>query len=79
MNGFGRLLLASVLLSWLVASMVLRWAEHWQLVQSPNHRSSHVLSTPDGGGLGIVVAALVAYAPLVDGVAALCAGRPNVA
>jgi UDP-N-acetylmuramyl pentapeptide phosphotransferase/UDP-N-acetylglucosamine-1-phosphate transferase len=69
------LLLASILLSWLVASMVLRWAEHWQLVQSPNHRSSQVLPTPNGGGLGIVVA----YAPMVAGVAASGAGRPNVA
>ncbi len=48
------LLLASILLSWLVASMVLRRAEHWQLVQAPNHRSSHVLPPPNGGGLGIV-------------------------
>jgi len=59
------LLLASILLSWLVASMVLRRAEHWQLVQAPNHRSSHVLPTPNGGGLGIVVAALVLRPPLI--------------
>gem|GEM_PF-7063897 len=62
MNELEWLLLASILHSWLVASMVLRWAEHWQLVQSPNHRSSHVLPTPNGGGLGIVVATLVAGA-----------------
>ncbi len=62
MNGLGWLLLASVGLSWLVASMVLRRAEPWQLVQSPNHRSSHVLPTPNGGGLGIVVASSVAGA-----------------
>jgi hypothetical protein len=48
MNGLGWLLLASVGLSWLVASMVFRRAEHWKLVQVPNHRSSHVLPTPNG-------------------------------
>ncbi|BDX22485.1 glycosyltransferase WbpL [Polynucleobacter sp. TUM22923] len=62
MNRLGWLLLASVGLSWLVASMVLRWAEHWQLVQSPTYRSSHVLPTANGGGLGVVAAALVAGA-----------------
>ena len=56
----GLLLLASVVLSWWVTSMVLRRAECWKLVQSPNYRSSHALPTPNGGGLGIVVACLVA-------------------
>ena len=53
MNELEWLLLASVGLSWLVANMVLRRAELWQLVQVPNHRSSHVLPTPNGGGLGM--------------------------
>jgi Fuc2NAc and GlcNAc transferase len=57
MNELEWFLLASILLSWLVASMVLRRAEHWQLVQSPTYRSSQVLPTPNGGGLGIVAVA----------------------
>ena len=36
MNELEWLLFASVGLSWLVANMVLRRAEHWQLVQVPN-------------------------------------------
>ena len=55
----GLLLLASVVLSWRVTSMVLRRAERWQLVQSPKHRSSHELPTPNSGGLGVVVASSV--------------------
>ena len=39
MNGLGWLLLASVLLSWRVASLVLRRAEHWQLVQAISRAS----------------------------------------
>ena len=58
----GLLLLGSVGLSWLVARMVLRRAEHWRFVQLPNQRSSHILPMPNSGGLGIVVAALVAGA-----------------
>ena len=75
MNELECLLLAGILLSWLVASMVLRLVEHWQLVQSPTYRSSHVLPTANGGGLGIVAA----YAPLVAVVAASGAGRPDIA
>lgn len=40
-----------------VATWVCRRAEALRLVQIPNHRSSHVQPTPNGGGLGIVVAA----------------------
>ncbi len=54
------LIVASVMLSWLVVNGVARLAERWRLVQSPNHRSSHAQPTPNGGGLGIVVASGVA-------------------
>lgn len=54
------LIVASVVLSWLVVNGVARLAERWRLVQSPNHRSSHAQPTPNGGGLGIVVASGVA-------------------
>jgi Fuc2NAc and GlcNAc transferase len=50
------LLLLSVIISWLVTYTVLRRAVRWKLVQAPNHRSSHEMPTPNGGGLGIVAA-----------------------
>lgn len=53
------------LLAWGVAVWVLRRAETLRLVQLPNHRSSHVQPTPNGGGLGIVVAGSMAGLGLV--------------
>jgi len=50
----------SALISWGVAAWVRHRAEALRLVQAPNHRSSHVLPTPNGGGLGIVVAGSLA-------------------
>ena len=50
------LLATTALLAWGVAAWVLRRAEALRLVQVPNHRSSHDHPTPNGGGLGIVVA-----------------------
>lgn len=40
----------------LMTRVVVRNAGTLGLVQAPNHRSSHVLPTPTGGGLGMVVA-----------------------
>jgi len=62
MNGIEWLLLASAGLSWFVAKAILLRAKHLQLMQSPNHRSSHLRPTASGGGLGIVVAGLIASA-----------------
>jgi len=53
------------LLAWGVAAWVLRRAEALRLVQMPNHRSSHDHPTPNGGGLGIVVAGSLAGIALV--------------
>jgi len=53
------------LLAWGVAAWVLRRAEALRLVQMPNHRSSHDHPTPNGGGLGIVVAGSMAGLGLV--------------
>jgi Fuc2NAc and GlcNAc transferase len=50
------LIMVSISLSYLVAYIVLNRAARWKLVQAPNHRSSHEIPTPNGGGLGIVVA-----------------------
>lgn len=55
----------SALLAWGVAAWVRRRAETLCLVQAPNHRSSHVQPTPNGGGLGIVVASSLAGVGLV--------------
>ena len=54
----------SGLLAWLVARWVCHRASSLNLVQTPNHRSSHTQPTPNGGGLGIVVAASVVGAVL---------------
>lgn len=49
------LVLASGLLAWAGAWLVLLNAGRLGLVQAPNHRSSHGKPTPHGGGLGIVL------------------------
>lgn len=54
------LLVATTLIAWRVAAWVCRRAEALRLVQIPNHRSSHVQPTPNGGGLGIAVAGSLA-------------------
>jgi len=61
------LLILSVSISWLVAHIVLKRAARWKLVQAPNHRSSHEQPTPNGGGLGIVVAVSLTTAWLIWG------------
>jgi Fuc2NAc and GlcNAc transferase len=50
----------SALVAWGVAAWVRHRAEALRLVQAPNHRSSHDHPTPNGGGLGIVVAGSLA-------------------
>ena len=50
----------SALVAWGVAAWVRNRAEALRLVQVPNHRSSHVQPTANGGGLGIVVAGSIA-------------------
>ncbi len=59
------LLGTTTLIAWGVAEWVRRRAEALKLVQIPNHRSSHVQPTPNGGGLGIVVAGSLAGFGLV--------------
>jgi Fuc2NAc and GlcNAc transferase len=55
----------SAIVSLGVAELVYHRAEALRLVQAPNHRSSHVHPTPNGGGLGIVVAGSLAGVCLV--------------
>lgn len=53
------LLLIGVFLAALALTrMVLFYAPQWRLMDIPNERSSHAVSTPKGGGLGLVIAFL---------------------
>ena len=53
------------LISWSVAAWLQVRAEELDLVNVPNARSSHLHPTPNGGGLGIVVASSLAGATLI--------------
>lgn len=55
MNAAG-LFVFALLVSWCGTVVIRRHAVRLGLVQTPNHRSSHVLPTPQGGGIGMVVA-----------------------
>lgn len=48
--------LIAALVALVCCLLVIRNAQKWQLIDSPNHRSSHVRPTPSGGGLGVVLA-----------------------
>lgn len=59
------------------------WARHRNILDHPNHRSSHTTATPRGGGIGIVAACAVGllsgwYLGYLDGrgAAALASGLP---
>lgn len=51
---------ACLVSSWAATGLVRRYALANALLDLPNHRSSHVLPTPRGGGLAIVLVVLVA-------------------
>ena len=57
-------ILPSLLIAWLSAYLVRRWAPAWGLVDRPNARKVHVTPTPLGGGLSIWLAVV---APLAVG------------
>ena len=52
------LLLATFLVSAVVCWLAIHYANRRQLIDRPGHRRSHVVPTPRGGGIGIVVAVL---------------------
>jgi Fuc2NAc and GlcNAc transferase len=58
---FAALMMVGLALSWLITGLVRRYALATRLVDQPNERSSHMVPTPRGGGLAIVMtfAALV--------------------
>ncbi len=53
------LIAATFFLSLLGTVLALKFAATLGLVQQPNHRSSHDIPTPGGGGLGLVLGSLV--------------------
>lgn len=65
MIGLEAILVLTLVLAYQVSLFICRRAETLRLMQTPNHRSSHVQPTPNGGGLGIVVAGSLAGVSLV--------------
>lgn len=51
---------ATFAMSWIATGRVLVWLQQRQIVDTPNHRSSHTRATPRGGGIGLLAAALSA-------------------
>jgi Fuc2NAc and GlcNAc transferase len=60
LSGLIVLLVSAAALALMGAYVVFRHARKRGLLKDPNHRSSHVQPTPNGGGLGIVIASTVA-------------------
>lgn len=50
----------SLFIGWIGAWMIARHGHAFGLIDKPNHRSSHSIETPKGGGIGILIAFLVA-------------------
>ena len=48
--------LAAAIVTFLCCALIIRRAHKWDLIDSPNYRSSHILPTPSGGGIGLVLA-----------------------
>lgn len=49
------ILLFSAVISYGISAWLIKYAATLQLIDIPNHRSSHILPTPRGGGAGIVI------------------------
>ena len=47
---------AAGLVTFLCCALIIRRAHKWDLIDSPNHRSSHISPTPSGGGIGLLLA-----------------------
>jgi UDP-GlcNAc:undecaprenyl-phosphate GlcNAc-1-phosphate transferase len=54
----------SLAVSWLLTSLLIRWAPRLGLVDYPSERKVHTQPTPRGGGLAIFVAVFLATVPL---------------
>lgn len=69
------ILLLVAALGWRLTGLIIERASGWGLQDLPNHRSSHTLPTPRGGGAAIVVASLAGLALIA---AALALSPPLV-
>src|SRR5256885_16080948 len=58
----GLAVLAAFAVAGVVTGLVARWGVRWRLVALPNPRSSHLVATPSGGGLGLVAGVLAGTA-----------------
>ena len=65
--------LLTLILAWLATGRVTAWLRRRAILDQPNHRSSHTIPTPRGGGLGVLVALL----PVWAGLAVLHADAPG--
>lgn len=55
LSGYGGLFVVTLAAAALLTWRYLRWALHHQVLDQPNHRSSHASPIPRGGGVGIVL------------------------
>jgi UDP-N-acetylmuramyl pentapeptide phosphotransferase/UDP-N-acetylglucosamine-1-phosphate transferase len=69
---------ATLAASWIATGQVLLWLEHRQIVDVPNHRSSHARPTPRGGGIGLLAGALPALLIFALATAALFPWLPLI-
>lgn len=70
MNPVATVVIAT-LLSALLVGAVRRYALHNAILDRPNHRSSHAIATPRGGGAGIVATILLMFAVATLGQSAM--------
>jgi UDP-N-acetylmuramyl pentapeptide phosphotransferase/UDP-N-acetylglucosamine-1-phosphate transferase len=57
--------LAAALLSLIATRLVLAWLRRRAIYDLPNDRSSHTVATPRGGGIGVMIALLIAGGGIV--------------
>lgn len=56
--------LVTLCLAWLATGRVTAWLRQRAILDQPNHRSSHTIPTPRGGGMGVLAALLPIWAGL---------------
>ena len=66
---------AAAAVTFLCCLLVINLAHRWDLMDSPNHRSSHGTPTPSGGGIGLTVAGAITGVYLLQSSAVLFHGQ----
>ncbi len=61
-------------ISLLLQPLLIRWLRHRALLDHPNHRSSHTVATPRGGGIAVVAGLLTALVVVGDAPSAAVLG-----